>query len=291
VGPLALLVGVAIWALAVQRAEMAAAPQEQEWTAAPAIVRENYQPGDVIRTSPWWADQGRAGLFDYTFDLSVEASDWELYRYNHLWIISDAEHADSAIETLPEGYAVGQQWRPTERTAVFRVDIPSPEHILFDARRDIEAGHVFWDYPDHSQACTLFAQGGWHCDRIDTYLNVTPMLQEVGGSLRTCLYTAMVPDAELRITWDAVPMGSRLEGQYGNTMPGIRADRGSDIDFRVHLGDEVRFSHRFGKWDQQLFEFSIDTQALAGSTQPVSLVFHADDFYDRWICFRARSVR
>ncbi|MBN1945494.1 MAG: hypothetical protein JW797_07445 [Bradymonadales bacterium] len=291
VTPALLLVAVSLWALGSQRCEMANAPSEQEWAQAQRIVLEGYQAGDVVRTAPFWADQARAGLYDLTFNLTIHPEDEELYLYDRLWILADREHAGQALEELPSTYTLLERWQPSERTTVFLVDIPEPDHVLFDIVSGIEELRMSRRYPDRVERCDLFANGGWHCGQVDPWLHVTPSVQEVGGTLRRCLFSAMHPDAELALTWEQLELGRSIEGNIGNTMPAIRADRGSDIHLRVEIDGQTRHQLTFGKWDQPFFPFSVETGDLAGQRHDLTFVLQADDFFDRWVCLRARVLR
>ena len=287
--PAGLLVLVAAWSLWAQRAEMAAVPSADEWSAARQVVRDGFAEGDIIRTAPHWADQGRVGMFEYPFNTAQELEEEELYRSDRLWLIGTATHVEDALAELPEGWQLEQHWQDWARTAVALVDIPPPDHVLLDVVEDIATAVVTRDYGDRVETCELFHNGGWQCGQVDPYLHVTPSDQEVGNSLRRCLY-AGVPPATLRITWPATELGARIAGNFGNTMPSIRADRGSDVDFAVEIDGQSVHSLRLGRWDQSFVPFDIDTSAFPG-THDLSLVIRADDFYDRWVCLRGRVLR
>jgi hypothetical protein len=277
--------------LTAQNAETASAPSDAEWERARRIVRANWAEGDVIRTAPLWADQARTGMYDYSFNLAHEIEDEELYSYNRLWVISDAEHADAALDGLPPTYRLTESWRPAPRTAVFLVDIPEPTHVLFDPVAQISQAIVTRDYGDYQETCDTFAENGWHCGMIDPYQRVTAQEIEVGHSLRRCIWVGMVPDADLRINYRDTPLGRSIRGNVGNTMGAVRADRGSDIDFRVEIDGVTAFERVIPKWDRPFHPFEIDTRSMVGTEHELTFVFHAADFYDRWLCFRARVLR
>jgi hypothetical protein len=287
--PAVALVAVALWSLLAQRAEEARAATDAEWEAARAVVREGFRAGDVLRTAPHWADSARATMYDYPFNVAVAIEEEDLYFYDRLWILADAAYVDDALAQLPDQWVVEQQWETSPRTRVLLVDIPTPDHVLHDLVTELRDAVVVRDYGEHRETCTLWHNGGWHCGRVDNWLHVTPSEEEIGGSLRRCLYVGL-PPAVLRLTWPDLELGSRVQGAIGNTMPAVRADRGGAIDFRIELDGVTVHERRFDKWDQRLFEFDLDTSGYAGR-HDLTFVLWTEDFFDRWVGLYARVLR
>lgn len=286
------LIGLAVWSVAVQRGEMANAPSDRDWTEAQQIVRDGWQDGDVLRVAPYWADSARAGLFELEFNPAREMEEAELYMYERVWILADREHADDAVAELPNGWTIAERWEPNGRTDVLLLDVPEPSHVLYDMVTSIRDAQVSVQHGEARSDCSLFRRGGWHCDRIDRFLNVTPSVEETGGSLHRCLYTSPWPEqGTLRILWPEVPLGARLDGNVGNTMPAIRAERGSDVRVSLLINDQLVHEQVFGKWDTPFYPIDVDTSAWAGQTARVEATVFAEDFFDRWICLRLRALR
>jgi hypothetical protein len=85
--PAVLLVGVAIWEIVATRAQATAVPGDDDWARAAAIVRREYQPGDLIVFAPPWADPiGRLHLGDL---IPLEtAGRMDADRYGRIWELS-----------------------------------------------------------------------------------------------------------------------------------------------------------------------------------------------------------
>ena len=289
--PFVLVVAVAIWSLAVQRREVRNAPTDAEWEQAQQIVRQGWQPNDVIRVAPYWADSARAGMYDFEFNLANKIEEQELYFHDRLWLMADREHADEAIDTLPEGWQAIEEWHPNERVTVYLVDVPEAHHVLYDVISSFDAATVHVERGGSPQLCDTLHQGRRYCGHIDDWLYVAPTIEETEGSLHRCLYAGAQPDGTLRISWPDAPLGTRLVGNVGNTMPAVRADRGSEVEFRLEVDGEMVWERTIRKWDRTFHEIEVDTSQWAGSSHNLSATVFASDFFDRWLCLRLRALR
>lgn len=288
--PLSLLFVVALWSLYAQRTEREAAPTQEEWSAAQQIVRDYWVEGDVIRIAPSWADSARVGMYEYGFNHALEVEEFELYLYGRLWILSDTEHYEEVLSALPDGWQVLSQWEPARRTRLALVQIPPTDNVTFDVVTDFASASVALGAADDQRTCSRSRGEQVHCDRIDNFLHVKESLEETGGSLHRCLYLPAFPDP-LTVSWPDVQLGSRLEGNYGNTMAAIRAERGSDVHVEIAIDGESVWEHTLGKWDPEFHPLEIDTSGYQGQPHTVSVRLSAEDFFDRWTCLRLRSVR
>ena len=289
--PFVLVVVVAVWSLAVQLRDSRNAPTDSEWEQAQQIVRDGWQTNDVLRVAPYWADSARAGMYDFEFNVARSPEEEELYFYDRLWLMADTEHAADAVRALPNGYQTVEEWQPNERVAVFLIDIPEAHHVLFDVISSFDSATVHIETGDSRQLCDTHHQGRRYCGRIDDWLYVAPAIEETEGSLHRCLYAGAQPDGVLRITWPDVPMGTRLRGNVGNTMPAVTADRGSEVELRLEVDGALVWEREIRKWDRTFHEIEVDTSQWAGGTHTLAATIFAADFYDRWICLRLRALQ
>lgn len=299
--PVVALVSVAVWALTVQYGETASTPRELDWILARAVVQNGYQPGDVVRIAPSWADQGRSTLFDMTFDLTTEIEDEELYTYDRLWIIADREHAAGAAQSLPEGYTIEDEWRPSDRTTVFLVDIPPQDRVLTDFYLSLGEAVVTLETRADTRLCDVWSNNGWHCDRPNPWVHITAAIDEAGNSLHRCIYVGLPPDestvenlddgATFHITWHDIELGRSLEGNVGNIMGAFRSERGSDVQVVVSIDGEQQHRQIVGKWESTFHPYRIETSDLNGTRHTVSFSVYAEEFWDRWMCLRGRVLR
>lgn len=299
--PAITLVAVAVWALTVQYGETAATPSELDWIMARSVVQNGYQPGDVVRTAPIWADQGRSTLFEMTFNLTNDIEDEELYIYERLWIIADREHAEEAAQSLPEGYTIENEWRPSDRTTVFLVDVPPQDRVLTDFYFSLSEAVVTLETRADTRLCDVWSNNGWHCDRPNPWIHVTAALDEAGNSLHRCIYVGLPPDestvenlddgATFHIEWRDIELGGSIEGNVGNIMGAVRSERGSDVQVTITIDGEQQHTQMVGKWESAFYPYRIETAELAGTLHTVSFSVHAEEFWDRWVCLRGRVLR
>lgn len=296
------LLAVAAWSLLAHLSHTGRAPSEAEWDAARAVVREGWQPGDVLRQAPIWADGARQGMFGFEYDPAREVEGPNLWGYERLWILADADHRDDALEDLPAGFELIEEWTPAERTRVLLVRVPPSEGVAFDARRDLRSAVVRriasldaggegagGAAPEVVESCELYHEGEWHCGHIDEWTYVGESLEEVAGSLRRCVYVG-VPERPVQITYPAATLGARLQGDFGNTMAAVRAERGSDVSFEVSVDGQPVWQRQIGKWDQDLHTFDVEVPGGPGQHQVTVTVGATGEFFDRWLCFRAWSL-
>jgi hypothetical protein len=289
--PALLLAGVALVTLWLQLREVDQAPSDAEWNQARDIIRAEWGDNDVIRVAPNWADGARVGLYDYTFNIASEAEDEELYRYDRLWLLADREHYPEALASLPEHYEVVEEWQPNSRVRLALVDISAPERVLFDVVDHVDQAVVTKDFGDRQEPCDNWRNESWYCGPVNHWLYVRSTVDEMDGSLRRCVYATPMPDAALRISWDDVEMGREIAGNVGTTMTAIRAERGSPVEFRIEIDGQQVHRMFVGKWDPTFLPFRVDTAERAGEHHRLSFVIWATEFWDRWLCFRARVLR
>ena len=90
-----LLGGIAIWEIVATRIASGSVPGDDAWRAAAQVVRESYQPGDLITFAPNWADPiGRMVLGDL---ISIDdAARMDDAKYARVWELSirDAERSE-----------------------------------------------------------------------------------------------------------------------------------------------------------------------------------------------------
>lgn len=289
--PFLLVVAVAVWSLSAQKRESRNAPTDAEWAQAQQIVRDGWHVNDVIRVAPYWADSARAGMYEFEFNLANKTEEAELFHYGRLWVLADDEHADDALRTLPRGYELIEEWRPNDRAVVFLIDIPEPTHVLFDAASAFDSAIVELERGEDREICDTVHQGRRFCGGIDDWLYVAPSIEETEGSLHQCVYVGVQPEGTLRITWPDVTLGSRLSGNAGNTMPAVRAERGSEVQVKIEVDGTLVWDRAIGKWDRTFHEIDADTSTWAGSQHTLVVTVFAEDFFDRWICFRLRALQ
>lgn len=174
------LVGIAIWEIvAIRRAR---ATPDEDWAVAARLVRERYQPGDLIVFAPDWADPiGRLHLGDL---IPIEyAARMDMARFARIWELSIRGARAPGLNAAPAETLVagGVTIRRHEQT---------PANVAADLRTRLSSVRV---------------EGG---------RRPTLELAEVGFEPHRCIQ--VIPDAgkPVRLTFPSLPAG-RLVGYAG----------------------------------------------------------------------------
>jgi hypothetical protein len=285
-GALILLI-VVVTAVLLQEKQKRAVPLE-DWEAAADVIREQAREGDIVRVEPVWADDPRVLLNTLRYDLTQQPMREVLDGYGRVWVMAGFNRAEKVHAQMPSEYVLveAEQYGMVD---LLLYEIPAELRPKFDFLEALPQAQVRRVGLRGTQVCSLWAENAWHCQRVDKFLNVGVRLREMGDDPRRCIYAPPIPDGgTLEIDFPDVTLGTRIEGRAGMDNWAIRSDRGSDTTFEVQLDGESATSLRIGKHDREFFPFSIDTSARAGEKAKVSFRIHADDFFDRFLCFTAR---
>ncbi len=176
-----LLVGIAVWEIVATRRAAGSVPDDVAWERASAIVRERYQPGDLIVFAPSWVDPtGRMHLGDLIpIDMAARMDD---ARYGRIWELSIRDAHDPALATQ----------RPAFDQDVDGIDVRryerAPATVLADVRELLASAKL-----DHAHP--------------------TLELAEVGFAPHRCIQVVPAPDAPARVIF-TLPAGN-LVGYAG----------------------------------------------------------------------------
>jgi hypothetical protein len=182
--PAVVLLLVALWEIIATVRAPAGVPDDEAWGAAANVVRAKYQKGDLIVFAPDWVDPvGRMHLGDL---ITIEdAARMDAAKYGRIWELSirDARSPDTAgLTPVTVTRGNGVEIRLYER---------APAIVLADLRDRLSSAKI---------------EGG----------RATLVLAEVGFAPHRCIQA--VPGSQstpLRITFPAVPLGTKLVGYVG----------------------------------------------------------------------------
>lgn len=179
--PAFLLVALALWEVAATWRDTRVVPDDAAWTDAAAVVRAGYKPGDLIVFAPDWVDPvGRLHLGDL---ISVDmAARMDAAKYGRIWELGIRGARSKDTEGLPPVATTetgGVTVRRFERTPVV---------VVSDIR-----------------------------DRAPTSDGAVPTLElaEVGFEPHRCLQLTPSPGHPVRVTFQKLPLGTRLVGYVG----------------------------------------------------------------------------
>lgn len=258
-----------------------AAPTDQNWQEAAAVVRRDFRPGDLIVAAPGWADPFlRLYLGDL---LTVEAeARMDDARFPRVWEIGQrGARAEEARGEVRQDEVVGHlRVRLWERPA---------RAVAYDfVARWRDAVVTRWDLATKQPAhCAPNADAtGVACPGSD--LAVSEALAEVDTRLRRAVLAPPLPGALLAVEYPAVPLSQELAVRTGLHDVWARKYGTGTVYLKVLIDGrpvaEVVTRNRSG-W----LATTVDTRAWAGRTAPVRFEISSSAPAFRQFAFAAES--
>ncbi len=285
------LVAVALWGVQVTRADSTRMPSTDDVSAANIIVAEMMTLGDAVRPVPFWFADARLGFSEWPILAGNEPDEWEVHRFERVFIVYPTTHEPAAREEADRlglvDIAVAHE---TATYAALVGHLPETSTVLWDAAeqvRDARARQV----GDSEVLCDSWIHDAWHCGRFNAYIFAGARVREMGDQEpRRCIaMNAPEPPASWRLAWDEVPAaGHTLRIRAGNTYEAVRAERGAPVALRVRVDGDVVHEAVFGIHDP-----SHESVEIVMPQQPVSeLQFEvgSTDHFDRFFCVQAQIV-
>ncbi len=190
------------WEVCSTPRDAASVPGEAAWDKVETVVRQGYQPGDLIVFAPAWVDPvGRLHLGDL---IPVEmAGRMDAAKYGRIWEVSirGARAPETAGLTPVATEELGD--------ITIRGFARQPAIVTADVR-----------------------------DRLETVTGMRPSreLAEVGFAPHDCLQITPSPNQPMRITFPQVPLGSTLVGYAGLADVFTRRDIRAPGTLAVEIG-------------------------------------------------------
>ena len=255
--PAIVLVAIAVWEVQAARRDATGVPGEGAWTAASAVVRTAYRPGDLIVFAPAWNDPvGRLHLGDL---ISIhDAARVDAARYGRIWelAIRGARAPDTAGQTPAFAEDV-------DGIAVRRYD-RTPAVVVAELRDRLATAKV--EGP--------IARGP------------TVELAEVGFAPHECILVAPTASAPVKLTFPGVPLGTELVGYAGIADVFTRRDNRAPGRIQVAVDDVLVADRELGVEDGWV-RFAAGTTA-----RPTEVtVIVSSDAPGRLICFAVEARR
>jgi hypothetical protein len=115
-------------------------------------------------------------------------------------------------------------------------------------------------------------------------------MQVVTNDIHRCLWAMPIDrGGTLAIGFDDVPLGSAMEGYYGQPIDAVRSRRGSPVTFSVRIDGEKVHAKTFAVHEEGFQPFSIDLSAGHKERGAVVFEVQADAKLDRFFCFVAKT--
>lgn len=259
-----------------------------DWKAAAMAVREGYEPGDVVRIEPVWADTPRVFLEGALVDMTPQPERDVLDEYDRIWILAGYNRAAHVAQRMPGAYnRLSVETFGDVDLALY--EVPAAAQPLYDFGDHIATAKVRRTYPDGrpAQRCTLWRDNAWHCGRYDQHLHVGRRMRDMDNQPRHCIYMPPGPDhAWIETTFEGVDLSQTLRGRVGMDNWAVRSERGSMTEFEVLIDGEVKHHMELPPRDPTYHSFAVETGAFEGK-HDVTFRARAADFFDRFLCFNA----
>jgi hypothetical protein len=279
------------------------APRIEEWRELASSVLAAKRAGEPVVVAPEWAEPlARTAFGDRAFPLA------ELARAD-----------DASAPGFLEVSALGARYAPTRS---FRV-VSEERHGSFTLRRlqNPAPSRVSFRFVDHVNpnelavtlvrggaevACPFTEQaramaGGLHgpvaapserfaCPGPEPTFVAVTVIDDQSYAPRRCIWAAPPPGGVLRLSFDAVPLGSALRGFGGLSYFLFRDSDAPPVTLAVEsLGVHVGSYTHQDAWGWH--GFTLPTPSLAGRSARVELSVSApDDASDRHFCFALEAV-
>ncbi len=283
-----LILAVATLAILLQTQRTNTVIPATDWQDAAQHVRDHFATGDVIRIEPIWADAPRLFLEDAPMDLSAEPNREILDQYDRVWVLAGFSRGALVEASMPTQYDL-ESTSAFGDVDVLRYAIPAAAKPAYSFQNELPNAIVGRVYPTRSdEDCTLWRKDAWHCGRVDKYLYVAEEMRDMGNEPRHCIYAPPIPhNGWVEILFTDVPMGQRVLGRVGMSNHAVRSERGSVTDFVVRVGTQDKLHMKLDPKNPTFNHFEIDTEEVQGERTDVMFRIHADNFFDRFLCFTA----
>ncbi len=264
-------------------------PPDADWAAAAARVRQDAQPGDAFMIAPHWQSGPRTHLQTLPW-MPAEAPTWaDLDPYPRLWLLAEAGREEAAQAALSPDLQTQHVARFGDVTLLLATRAPSPSPA-WEALRDLQEAQLTRERPSLPPLpCRTWdtAARAWRCPPGGAWVGET--LQVVTNDNHRCIWAQPAdPAGTLRLRWEHLTLGQRLEGHYGQPIDAIRSERGAPVTFTVHVNGAPVHARTFDLHDEGFLPWSAPLPATSGD-DTLEITLQSPDPSDRFFCFTARS--
>jgi len=252
--PALVVVAVALWETCATYRDAHAVAGDDDWDRAAAVVRAQFQPGDLIVFAPDWVDPvGRLHLGDLvTIDMAARM---DAARYARIWELSIRGARAPETDGLAPAFS-----QDADGVAVRRYD-RTPVQVVADVR---------------DRLATAKIDGG----------RATLELAEVGFAPHRCIEATPAAGKPIRVTFPQLPLGASLVGYVGLADVFTRRDVRAPGKLEVQIGGATVATVTPGIDDGWV---RFEAQTMPGAAD-VTFVASADA-PQRLICFAAEARR
>lgn len=296
--------GLAVAEVAALTVRVSRVPPAEDWTAAAALVRAQFDSHDAISVAPSWADPLLRLYLGDRISAKV-AGRADLSAFDRLWVLSirGMRSAETPARAPDFSQIFGQ-------VKVERFDFgPSP--VVLDFVDALPNARVEYTERGETRACTWQERvpgpfrGGlgagpmpprqrFVCNpKVPSSWVGTTMLEDLSLSPRRCIWQHPQGEEPVSVIYPDVHLGTRLVLYAGLDYHRERHERGAPVTMRVLINGEeaAHFTHHDGEGFRR---YEIDTRPdrkkARAARGEVRFEVTTPNARDRWFCW-AGSVR
>jgi hypothetical protein len=286
--PAALLVVAGIASFIAQIYVLPGEVDAQDWRAPAEYVLEHIGPNDVVTVQPGWNEDPYPFLTEVGDQVARQSTLLfeDVHDRDHVWVLAETARIEQALKRTPFDAA---ETKAFGSVTVLRTEPPKTPRVTYDLLSEL----------DHAKVAHL--KGGkitkrcknwkakdraWHCGKPDRWVFVGQRRLDLGGDPHQCIWAhPPAEDKRVRIVYPGVTLGASFRVRGGLNQRGARSKRGTDVHYRVRVGDDLNAQRTVPADETSWKPVDIDTSKLAGQQRDVSVEVWSDSVFDRVFCF------
>ncbi|NUN15071.1 MAG: hypothetical protein HUU55_15685 [Myxococcales bacterium] len=257
-------------------------PDSQTWSDVIGHVTDHWQPGDGLWVTPAWHavpwDEVEHRLRDKNAETSgivvpvKHPLTADIIRYRRLWVVA----VEPWAEEIPGMAKVATRHDFGRLIAVSLLEREYGEPT-FDALAQLGSATVSRKSPDGRADRCMWASDRFRCGS-QPWKEVRSRVAQVGSTRRRVIVAHAFPDkGSVILQYTGVTLGDVLEGGVGNTMWAVRHQVGSDVTYRIWVGDKEVFGVTLAPGDFSWNSFRIELGELSGKIADIRVEISADN--------------
>lgn len=293
---LVMLGALALWLL-IRPAYVPEPPTHAQWLEAATLVKEQWQPGDVVRLDPFWLTGGRIYFGDLDggarepfriLDMHRQLDIPYLLGYSRVWFVSAVEARQNDWATRVPGSELLQR---VEQDALTIELVKMPEQALgFRLVDQLDRVSVSRQRGGEMGACKRIGRTGTFQCGAPGKLDVKVETRQIAGGPRRCLLVRPLADeAPTRLEFSLPAEKGHFTLRFGNTMEAGRQKDGGTVTVTATHLDLMLAEVPLIRKDYDLHEVTVDVDGTAESVVTVTL--STPDERKREVCLDGYFVR
>lgn len=221
-------------------------PPAEAFGPAAALLRAQYQAGDLIVLAPFYATRARELLGDLDVVAPADPLAEDLGPHPRIWVFGLFGAAEALRPRFVQaGFHLEESHGPSPGIVVDRYQNLHPERVSYDFTARLADARVFHEKDGTRVPCNKWERipgpepqaGKWVCPYDSEWFYVGAEWHYMDFQQRRCLWAHPPNQGRLVVEYPNVPLTGRIYGRAGHTLNGsVRAK--APLDFDVAVGDD-----------------------------------------------------